>query len=141
MALTIVEYLDLAKARNELSSDRQLGAALGINSRNLSTLRRGNWHPAPDTMVKIAELAGIEPHEALMQLAQWTAKSEKTRQIYAEIWDKISPMRDTAAALLMLCILSFSAPVDARTDGAHRDMASEPMYIMGNSVYCFKSKH
>ena len=114
---TIDEYLDLAIARCDLPSDRQLSIKMGLSPAALSRFRRKRDFPSDDTMLALAALAGVAESEALIDLNYWRAKSPAARSTYERIAARLNGAAVTGALLLMLF-----APVssDARTDGAQR---------------------
>lgn len=110
--LTLDHYLDLAKARNDLKSDRALGRSLGIDSTTVNFYRNKGTLPSPDTMVRIADLCGIKADQALIDLAIWHAKSDRVLEVYRSIYSRIT---GTAAAVLLLVFVQFSStPAQAR---------------------------
>jgi hypothetical protein len=82
---TINAYLDAALKRQNLTSLRQLSAALGIEASIVPQYNIGRMLPADDVMVKIAELAGVRPEKALIDLNTWRAKDPKVRKLYADL--------------------------------------------------------
>jgi len=68
---TIDDYCDIAKQRHGLKSDRILADALNINSSAISQWRTKRTWPSDTTMIHLAELAGIDKTEALVELGAW----------------------------------------------------------------------
>ena len=68
---TLDDYLDLAKDHAGLTSDRELARRLGKTANPCTQWRTRRSWPADGTMVKIAELAGVDPCQALLDLARW----------------------------------------------------------------------
>ncbi len=89
--LTIDDYIDRAIARNpHINSDRALGRALGFKGAPVTFWRCRRAWPSPETMVRLATLAGLDPEQALMDLAIWSAKSPEVRALYSRMAEKIN---------------------------------------------------
>lgn len=95
---TVDEYADLAKNAQGFRSDRELGRALGYKGNTVSYWRQKKAWPSDDTMLQLAELAGIEPGEALIDLNIWRS-SGRARSIYQR-------MAMTAAGLIIGLVVS-----------------------------------
>ncbi len=109
---TIDDYCDAALRRHpELTSDRRLGAALSLSAGVISHIRRHRMWPAPETMVRLAALAGADPGQALLDLGMWRAKSKEVRTLYSRMAEKI---RSTASQVLIVgvtsALLGFTSP-------------------------------
>ena len=101
---TIDDYCDAAVARHEeITSDRQLGAALDLSPGAVSHWRCSRMWPAPDTMVRLAALAGAEADQALLDLGRWSAKSRRVKALYSRMAEKI---RSTASQVLIVGVTS-----------------------------------
>lgn len=101
---TIHDYLNGAKARNpELKSDRRLALALDLGETASYFWRRGRAWPSDESMIRIAELAGVDPEEALADLNVWRAKSLETRELYSRIAAKI---RSSVVGVLVFGVTS-----------------------------------
>lgn len=64
----ITDYIDMAKERSGVKSDRKLCAMLGMSDMWVHQVKKHRALPSDDTMLKLAEIAGIPPHEALLDL-------------------------------------------------------------------------
>lgn len=74
--MTLDDYIDAAKARNDLHSDNALNRYIGFSGNACHTWRTGKSLPTPDSIVTLAELAGLDPHLALVDLGLWIAKKD-----------------------------------------------------------------
>ena len=83
--MTIDDYLDRALLARGFTSDRELSAALGLTGIAVSTYRTKRCWPREETMITIAEFAGIDARRAVMDLNTWRAKSTRVRDLYAKI--------------------------------------------------------
>jgi hypothetical protein len=91
---TITEYLDEAKRRSGCKSDRKFCALLGMSPTWLLHTRRGTL-PTDETMLKIADIAGVDPQKALLDLNIWRSQG-KTKALY-------QTMRKTLERAAVLC--------------------------------------
>ena len=98
------QYLDIAKENHSIKADRQLSIALGLTHGQVNNFRKGKALPSDETMVKIAQLAGIDPEKALHELAYSRCISRNEFEA-ANVWKKIS---STAAATLLFGFVALS---------------------------------
>lgn len=91
-------YLDRARERAGLPSDRRLAVALGISQSGLRQYRLGLSTPQPAVMVRLAELAGVAPELALLDRMEWQADDPRSR-------DVVSRLREVLAASLVAMLL------------------------------------
>ena len=118
--MDINEYLDLAKEKQGIKSDRELAAALGHKSnQSIVFMRRGVTNPSDDTMLKIAELAGLSPEAALLRLNIWRSKTPETRELYTTLAERLAKQAST----WLICTVAVS--VMAAAPGANNAYASE----------------
>lgn len=68
------DYMTLAIDRQKLASNNKLAKELGITSASISVLNQGKALPSEETMIKLAELAGLPKEEALIDLNLWRSK-------------------------------------------------------------------
>lgn len=98
--LTIDDYIDQAKDNQKLKSDRQLGEKIGVKGSYISHFRTKRTWPSDETMIKIADLAGLDQQEALLNLNIWRTSNSVAAHVYAEIMDKFK-----SAAMLVIGIV------------------------------------
>ena len=104
--MEINEYLDLVKEKQGLKSDRELATALGHKSnQSIVFMRRGVTNPSDDTMLKIAELAGLSPEAALLRLNIWRSKSPETRELYTALAERLAKQASSWLIYLGLGIM------------------------------------
>lgn len=84
------DYLDAAKTAQRIKSDSDLIKALGLKGRSTASWWRTRraW-PSDDIMVRLAQMAGYDPSEALLALNTWRAKSPEAQALYRQIAAKI----------------------------------------------------
>lgn len=81
---TIDQYCDLAKDRAALASDRQLSRRLGFSTNSVTQWRTKRTWPSDDTMRRLADLAGMDQEQALIDLNIWRSEGP-TRAMYEHI--------------------------------------------------------
>ncbi len=82
---TVKDYISEAQKKQGIPSNNKLAHALGITPTALSAIYKSKNIPSDETMIKLAELAGIPEEEALVDLSIWRAQTPKTK----EVWEKI----------------------------------------------------
>jgi len=97
---SIDDYIDTAKQRAGLTSDRKLDLALGHTGQSVSHWRTKRAWPTDEKMVKLAELAGVDPEEALLDLSVWRTEGE-ARAVYERLARRISGTAAGIAAALL----------------------------------------
>lgn len=85
MPFTIDNYLDAARARHSIASDRELGRRLGLSKGAVNHYRMGHSYPDDGTMLELARLALVDPSQALIDLNIWRCKSDGARALYSQI--------------------------------------------------------
>lgn len=83
------DYMTLAIDRQKLASNNKLAKELGITSASISVLNQGKALPSEETMIKLAELAGLPKEEALIDLNLWRSRNNPEVQ---KIWQRLSKM-------------------------------------------------
>lgn len=74
--MNIDKYIDLARDKNNLRSDRQLSFAFGLNAAAVNTWRTRRAWPSDDVMIKLAKMAGVDPMDAILDLNIWRSSGE-----------------------------------------------------------------
>lgn len=123
---TIDEYIDEAKRVRGFRSDRELSNALGFKNNSVSHWRTKRAWPSDESMVTLAELAGMPPEQALLDLNFWRSTGQ-AKSVYATLAARI------AAAIIAITLpLSASA---ARTIMEHCDAIGAVTVYYGKSHY------
>ncbi len=87
---TIHDYLDAAREKNHLRSDTKLAHLLGITISSVSAFRVKKALPSPETMVKLARLAGLDEQVALVELSFMSApEGSEAKSTYEKILKRI----------------------------------------------------
>lgn len=91
-------YIDAAKRRLRIGSDRELGRHLELSPAAISHIRTGRVFPSDEVIVRIAELGGQDPKEALLTLSVRRSRG-RTRELWAEIMTTAARLPHHAAAM------------------------------------------
>lgn len=86
MQSKIDTYLDTAKRRNGIRSDRELSRRLGLAEGAVNAYRVGRSLPDDEIMIRIARLAVADPVEALILLNIARCKSADARAVYSKMF-------------------------------------------------------
>lgn len=123
--MDLIGYLDTARARAGLTSDRRLGDAIGVSKNSISQYRLGIATPHPAVMLRLAELAGVPGEVALLDRASWQADDTRSRDVMARLRSLVAAA--TAACLLFVLVLPAVSATIVH-DTIHRTL-----YIMENN--------
>ena len=75
------ELLVLAFQRSGTQSWRKLAGLLGVTPTNIQSIRHGRSKPSDELCFEIAQMAGVDPYTALMQLNAERSEG-KARRLY-----------------------------------------------------------
>jgi transcriptional regulator with XRE-family HTH domain len=122
------ELLDAAKAAQGWKSDYRLCKALGVTSSRLGNWRSGRNTPDDGMVLRLAQLAGIDPARVLAGIAAERSSDAEVKRA----WLKIA----TAAAVLLA--VQFALFTDTGSaliqDGIARAGNDNGLYIMRTSA-------
>ena len=124
--MTLDEYCDTAKAINGMRFDAQLARELGITTAALAAWRMKKSWPADEKMIKLADLAGIDPIDALLDLNIWRSHGPAIA-LYTRIKKALA---GTAAALLLALTVQAATPQDATASPAPLYSQASDQYIL-----------
>ena len=96
---TIDEYLDRAIATQKLNSDRDLSLRLGLNPGAVHMFRSRKAWPSDGTMIRIAQMAGVDPGGALLFLNYWRERDPDAKKEYQTLAETITQARRAGADL------------------------------------------
>lgn len=102
-------YLSKAIEKQNLSSYNRLAQALEITSASMSHWKNEKSWPDDSSMVKLCELAGIDPTIGLMDLNAWRSPAS-VKTYYSKILEKI-----TAAIIILILFLPHQSQAKALT--------------------------
>lgn len=132
-ARTIDDYVDAARARIGATSDRQLATRMGLKSSAIPCWRTRRTWPRDDTMLQLAELAGMPAEQALLDLGMWRTEG-RTAEVYRRIAERLAR---TAAALLPFAVAAYTV---AGTEKVQSNIVNCMLYIMSNYVFIRSSR-
>ncbi len=98
------EMMDLAKEKQNLSSDRKLAHLLKLSATALSKWRLELAEPSEEHAIQLAKLAGMDPAEFLIDVQMRTAKSSELSRTLHDIKHRLAFYAITQACVLQ-CIL------------------------------------
>jgi transcriptional regulator with XRE-family HTH domain len=104
---TVDDYLDRAKDAAGINSDRALSQALGVSHGSVSQIRTKRAWPSDELMIRLADLAGMDRGQALLDLNIWRSDGV-ARSIYKRL------ARAVAAALLVYALAFSGQPNPAQ---------------------------
>jgi len=130
---TLEWYLDTAKTRNDIDSDRKLAQRLDLNPSQINFYRNKDMKPKTTILIKIAKLAGVSPDVALTDRALWLAESDEERNY----WERLATLAQKAAVAgvsigaLLSMLAGAPAPATAGTNPAQTDKTSAESVYYG----------
>jgi len=102
---TPADYIDKAKENLGLTSDRSLDEHFGFRGQAAWFWRKRKARPSRQNMLRLADAAGIDRREALLDLALWEAEDAKEPETVAVL----ERIRQAIVAAVALAILAVSA--------------------------------
>lgn len=124
---TIDDYMDAAIEKQGFRSASALARALGKTVAVASQWRTKRSWPSDQTMVDLADLAGIDRSEALLDLAAWRTAGEAS-----VIWQDVARrLKSAAAAAFVIAVLGFSGPAGAGTLMEHGNIPAQGSVYYG----------
>jgi transcriptional regulator with XRE-family HTH domain len=97
------KYAEKAKEKQGLRSDRALAKKIGITQASIQKLVIGETIPKDETMIKVAELAGVPMEQALVDLQIWRAEKMKNSKVKS-FWKNLHKMVASVALVLAFII-------------------------------------
>jgi hypothetical protein len=110
---TFQDYVSEAQQKNDIHSLSKLAQMIGISKNSMSVMYKKQTLPGETTILKLAELAGIPPEEALIDLQIWKAKSPEAKSV----WEKLRNMVISLTLMFAVLAVPWHSPA---TDGGRR---------------------
>lgn len=121
------DYISAAMKKNNFKSKRELCRTLGLSPNIITTYKNGSW-PNDETMLKIADLADVNPAKAILDLNKWRAP-DVAKSIYVQIENAISKGAQILGLALILSGLFAGNSFAQNTSGTY-DLMSKTDYIL-----------
>lgn len=83
--MKFIDYVNLAKVKNNIKSNRKLAEVIGISSTAINLFANEKSTPSPDTYIKLATLSGCDEKEALLDLLINRYETTRAGEILKEI--------------------------------------------------------
>lgn len=127
--MELADYLDTARARGNITSDTRLSITLGASPTWAHMVRTGKMLPSDEAMLRLADLAGVSPDIALLDLSRARAVDPRVRSTWANILQRIAVA--VVAALL---------PIGAARVSVENAQEAKTPYETAITVYYQKSR-
>lgn len=88
--LSTIELLDLAKKRQGDVTDYRISKLLGLTPTRISNYRVGRSRPENPVAMRLAELAGVDPVEAVAAVNIERATTDEDRAVWEAILQRVS---------------------------------------------------
>ena len=95
-------YLDQAKRNKGIKSDAELSRLVGFKSNAVTFFRCKKAFPSDQTMVRIAELAGVDPRRALLDLNIMRSDGEP-KAAYMQMAAILAQHARHVSAMILVC--------------------------------------
>lgn len=125
---SLSEIIDMAKSTQNIASDRKLAKLLDVDQKSVSGWRCGKTWPNDENIIKLAYLANIPAHEAVLLVSLMKAP-DNVKPIYEDILKKVTA---SIAVSACLCVLFSANPAVASTPSPVNETPKR-MYIMENN--------
>lgn len=87
--LTFTQYVEKAKENSQIDSNNKVASKLGISSASIAIFCNERGYPSQETVLKLANLAGVSPEKALIDFNLWKTKDKPNAQ---KVWLKLAKM-------------------------------------------------
>ena len=131
--MKLLDVIEQAKVKAGNISDSQLGVNITGRPGIVHTYRHRNVLPSDTAMIKLCQLADIDPAEGLLWLNIWRSEGP-AKKTYKGLLDKLS--KSAAAAALLPLVIIGTAPV-SEASVVNPSSTMSQVNIMGNYSYGF----
>ncbi len=118
----VCDYMDAARQRQELRSDRALARKMNKAQNTLTRWRTGKSIPNDDEMRVLAQLAGADEEQALLLVNIWCAPNEPTREIYRRLLRRLAG--SAGLAIAVTASIALGGPPDSGRNWSVFEMIS-----------------
>lgn len=95
-------YIAAAKKEQGFLYDNQIDEALGFKGSMIHIVKKGKKHLSEEKMIELANLAGIDPELALLDLNLMRSKDTKAHPFYLKIAEQMAHICLVAGVLIGL---------------------------------------
>jgi len=88
--LSTVELLDLARHRQGDVTDYRIAKLLGVSTQNVSNYRTGRTMPVNRVAMRLGELAGIDPLEAVAAVNLERSTEPEDRELWSAMLERVT---------------------------------------------------
>lgn len=137
--MTIDDYMDAAKKRADIPSDRQLAFRLGATAATSCQWRTKRAWPGESIMRRLANLGGIDEELALLDLESWRTKDPETAKVFQRIRERLVKLKDAAAALIAIstaALFAATSPHPAHASTVHEQMYQSSATVIHYATFC-----
>lgn len=125
--MNFTDYAEKAIHRYGLTGYNNLARELGLNKASVSFFRSGRALPSEETMIKLAELAGMPKEEALIDLNLWRSKNNPELQ---KVWLRLSKLLGCLLILSVIDINDVKACSEMQINSCNLNKIQPVVYIM-----------
>lgn len=86
---TFSQYVEKAKENQNYKTKLEVATKLGMKAGSLTDFEKGRAFPSQDTLIALANLAGVSPEQALIDFNLWKTKDKPNAH---KIWLKLAKM-------------------------------------------------
>lgn len=138
---TIDAYIDAARERSMIASDRLLALALEQSPSVVSFWRSKRTLPSDENMIQLAELAGLDPEAALVDLAIWRAESRretKAASTWKTLRGELAEMAGRFAKGAILPMIFGAAMIGSAATSATAETEREQIRLSASHLYIMR---
>ena len=137
--MQLIDYIELAMQKQGFKSYRELSRALGHKSnQSLVFLRKGFQNPSDETMIRLAELAGLSKEAAILRLNIWRSKSPEARELYTALAERLAKQASTWLICTATVAIIAAAPAGSNAYAAENNTRTEQHQYYGGYKLCDK---
>lgn len=131
LMLTIRDLLAAARTAQGLPSNYALAKVLDVRERDLSRWQNGHNVPADAVVVRLAELAKLDPAEVLPAIAALRPQDDQVRAF----WRRAAQLAERGAAVAVCAILALCITHGGGDGGALVEAGAGGLWIGHFTVY------
>jgi transcriptional regulator with XRE-family HTH domain len=111
--MDILEIIEKAKTRANITTDYALAKAMGIDRRIISDWKKGKKHPNNQEAIQLATLAGLEEMKVIASIEFRTANTESKKEFWKSYMERNGIATCWAMSVLAAAIILTPEPAEA----------------------------